>query len=228
MEKNKLVLFDIDGTLLTSNGAGEHALRLAVRELFGAEDDLADIEIAGRTDSGIARAILAKHGVTCSAENLARFYEVYLRHLERELPNKKGGLLPGILELLEALRARENIALGLLTGNLSRGAEIKLTHYGLSHFFDFGAYADDHHERPQLGSFARERARERHGTEFSADNIYVIGDTPHDIECGRSFGARTIAIATGRYSRAELAEHKPDFLFDDLSDVRAVLAALDR
>lgn len=222
----KLVLFDIDGTLLTSNGAGEHALRQTVRELFDAEDDLTDIEIAGRTDSGIARALLAKYQLAASAENLGRFYDAYLRHLERELPRKNGRLLPGILQFLESLRARSDIAVGLLTGNLSRGAQLKLTHFGISHFFDFGAYADDHHERPQLGSFARKRAREKHGIDFPVEEIYVIGDTPHDIACGKAFGARTIAIATGRYSRAELARHEPNFLFEDFSDVDRVLATL--
>jgi phosphoglycolate phosphatase len=224
--KNKLVLFDIDGTLLHSGGAGEAALRLALRDRFGRDDDLARVEIAGRTDAGIARQIFALHGIEPTPENLARFFDGYLHHLEKLLPQTAGHLLPGILDLLEKLRARPCVALALLTGNLSRGAELKLTHYGVWQFFDFGAYADDHHDRNQLGQFARARATERHGAEFAPADILVLGDTPHDIECGRAFGAVTVGIATGRYSREELAEHRPDFLFDDLSDADAVIRTL--
>lgn len=226
-EKKKLVLFDIDGTLLTSGGAGEKALRLALRERFGRDDDLKTVEIAGRTDSGIARALFQKQGIEPSVENLAAFYDSYLSHLARELPKHTGRLLPGIVLLLEKLKARNEVALGLLTGNLSRGAEIKLTHYGVWHFFEFGAYADDHHDRNELGHFARQRARERLGFEFAPADVFVLGDTPHDIQCGKVIGAKTIGIATGNFTRAQLQTHAPDFVFDDLSDVASVLAVID-
>jgi phosphoglycolate phosphatase-like HAD superfamily hydrolase len=224
--KTKLVLFDIDGTLLTSGGAGERALRLALKDRFGVDDDLSKIEIAGRTDSGIARQIFQRHGMSATAENLSSFYDGYLHHLALQLPDTKGSLLPGILELLEALAAKPDVALALLTGNLSRGAELKLTHYGVWHFFEFGAYADDHFDRNQLGPFARARAFEKHGIEFSLATTFVLGDTPHDIDCGRAFGAKTVAIATGNYTRQELGAHKPDFLFDDLSGASHVIATL--
>jgi phosphoglycolate phosphatase-like HAD superfamily hydrolase len=224
--KTKLILFDIDGTLLTSGGAGEDALRLAVKDRFGRDEDLRDIEIAGRTDTAIARRIFAKHGIEPTTENLGAFFDRYLHHLSAELRQGKGNLLPGILELLRALHERPRVAVALLTGNLFRGAEIKLTHYGIWDYFEFGAYADDHTDRNQLGRFARARAFEKLGAEFLPPDIYVIGDTPHDIDCGRVFGARTVAIATGSYSRAQLAGHNPDFLFDDLGDVPRVLAAL--
>jgi phosphoglycolate phosphatase-like HAD superfamily hydrolase len=113
-----------------------------------------------------------------------------------------------------------------LTGNVSRGAQLKLEHYGVWHFFEFGAFADDHHDRNKLGGFARTRAREKHGREFSPDETDVIGDTPRDIACGKAFGARTIAIATGTWSRADLAKHQPNFLFDDLSNVDEVIRTL--
>jgi phosphoglycolate phosphatase-like HAD superfamily hydrolase len=219
----KLVLFDIDGTLLTSGGAGERALRRGFRERFGIEDDLTKVEIAGRTDSGIARHMLAAHGLPETPENLAAFFDGYLHFLGQELPTSPGRLLPGILTLLETLQPRPDIVLALLTGNLERGAELKLTHYGVWHYFEFGAYADDHHERDQLGHFARSRAREKHGIEFPPECIFVLGDTPHDITCARAIGARAIAIATGKFSRAELGALAPDFLFDDLADVPKVL-----
>ncbi len=226
MTKTKLVLFDIDGTLLHSGGAGEKALRLALKERFGRDDDLAQIPLAGKTDSAIARKIFALHGIEPTPENVSAFLDSYLGHLETQLPQKKGKLLPGILPLLEALRARPHVALALLTGNLSRGADLKLAHYGVGHFFEFGAFADDSHDRNQLGPFASARAREKHGVEFAPENIFVLGDTIHDIDCGRAIGAKTVAIATGNSTRAELAAHNPDFLFDDLSDVDGVIKTL--
>ncbi len=222
----KLFLFDIDGTLLTSGGAGEKALRLGFRDRFGIDDDFKTIEIAGRTDSGIARRIFEKHGIEPTPENLTAFFDGYLHYLALLLPQMNGRLLPGIVALLEALVARPDILLGLLTGNLARGAELKLVHYGVWKFFAFGAYADDHHDRNQLGHFAQKRALERHGREFTAEQIYVLGDTPHDISCAREIGAKAVAIATGGFTRAQLVAHAPDFLFDDLSDVPAVLNAL--
>ncbi len=225
--KTKLVLFDIDGTLMTSGGAGETALRLALRDRFGYDDDLAAVEIAGRTDSGIAREIFRRHDIESNAENLGAFYDSYIGHLTNAITTHQGRLLPGIVELLEKLKARKDVAIGLLTGNLSRGAEIKLTHYGVWHFFEFGAYADDHHDRNELGRFARAQAREKHGVEFAPERIFVIGDTPHDISCGRVFGAKTIAVATGSFTEEQLAAHKPDLLLNDLSDTGKILALID-
>jgi phosphoglycolate phosphatase-like HAD superfamily hydrolase len=219
----KLILFDIDGTLLTSGGAGERALRRGFRERFGIDDDLTTVEIAGRTDSGIARRMLAAHDLPETPENLAAFFDGYLHFLAHELPTSSGYLLPGIVALLEALKPRTDVVLALLTGNLERGAELKLTHYGVWHYFEFGAYADDHHDRDQLGHFARTRAEEKHGIEFLPGDIFVLGDTPHDISCARAVGAKAVAIATGKFSRAELGTLAPDFLFDDLADVARVL-----
>ncbi len=219
----KLILFDIDGTLLTSGGAGERALRRGFKTSFGVDDDLSAIEIAGRTDSGIGRRMLAAHGLAETPENLAALFDGYLRCLAEELPASPGYLLPGILPLLEALKPREDVVLALLTGNLERGAQIKLTHYGVWDYFEFGAYADDHHDRNQLGRFARERALVKHGIDFPPEHIYVLGDTPHDVSCARAIGAKAVAIATGKFSREELQACEPDFLFADLSDVAAVL-----
>jgi phosphoglycolate phosphatase len=222
----RLLLFDIDGTLIHSAGAGVQALKEALKERFQIVDDLADIEIAGMTDSGIVMSILKKHNIPTSNENIAAFLDSYIHFLSRELPRRGGKLLPGVLELLEKLKARPNVVLALLTGNVSRGAELKLQHYGVWHFFEFGAFADDHHDRNQLGPFARARAREKHGHIFDVTQIDVIGDTPRDIACGKAMGARTIAIATGTWPREKLLPHHPDFLFDDLSNVDEVIATL--
>lgn len=222
----RLLLFDIDGTLITSGGAGEAALKDAMRSRFGVEEDLAGIILAGATDARIARELLEKHGISVSPENVAALLDTYLGHLSDRIGRHDGKLLPGIVPLLNVLSQREDAVLALLTGNVSRGAEIKLTHYGVWDFFEFGAFADDHHDRNELGKFARARALERHGEEFPPSRIYVIGDTPKDIECGRAIGACTVAIATGHYSAAELKDHSPDFLFEDLSDTDRVVSHL--
>jgi phosphoglycolate phosphatase-like HAD superfamily hydrolase len=224
--QKRLLLFDIDGTLIHSGGAGVQALKLALAERHGIEDDLRDIEIAGMTDSGIVVSILKKHKIPPTNENVAAFLDSYVHFLSVELPRRQGNLLPGVLELLEKLKSRPHLVLGLLTGNVSRGAQLKLEHYGVWHFFEFGAFADDHQDRNQLGTFARARAREKHGREFAAAEIDVIGDTPRDISCGKALGARTIAVATGKWNRDELAEHHPDILIDDLSDTNRVLDML--
>lgn len=218
----KLFLFDIDGTLLASGGAGWRALEAACEELFGTPN-LDGIEIAGRTDSLIARQLYARQGLEATPENCARFFDCYLKHLTHFLPVTEGQLLPGIVEMLDILKGRPDCVLALLTGNLVRGAELKLTHYGVWDYFEFGAYADDHHDRNALGPFAQARAKEKHGVEFAPEDIFVLGDTPHDVACARAIGAKAVAIATGRHTRAELAESQPDFLFDNLSDVEGVL-----
>jgi len=169
---------------------------------------------------------LNKHNIPATHENITAFLDSYVHFLSLELPRRKGKLLPGVLELLERLKSRKHLVLALLTGNVSRGAQLKLEHYGVWHFFEFGAFADDHQDRNQLGPFARARANEKHGRQFSAAEIDVIGDTPRDIACGKALGARTIAVATGTWSRADLAKHQPDFLIDDLSDVNSLINAL--
>ena len=224
--QKRLLLFDIDGTLIHSGGAGIHALICAFKERFGVDDDLQDIEVAGMTDSGIVLNILNKHRVPVTNENVSAFLDSYVHFLSLELPRREGNLLPGVLELLEQLKSRPHVVLALLTGNVSRGARLKLEHYGVWHFFEFGAFADDHRDRNELGRFARARAKEKHGREFAASEIDVIGDTPRDIACGKALGARTVAVATGRWSRDELAKHEPDFLIDDLSDVERIIDTL--
>src|SRR6202795_116128 len=214
-QNKRLLLFDIDGTLIHSGGAGVYALKLTLAERFGIADDLDNIEIAGMTDSGIVVSILKKHRIPTTNENISAFLDSYVHFLSLELPRRDGKLLPGVVELLEKLKPRPHVVLALLTGNISRGAQLKLEHYGVWHFFEFGAFADDHHDRNQLGPFARARAREKHGREFSGSEIDVIGDTPRDIECGKTLGARTVAVATGSCSREKLAEHDPDILIDD-------------
>ncbi|HEY0368310.1 MAG TPA: haloacid dehalogenase-like hydrolase [Chthoniobacterales bacterium] len=227
MTNPRLLLWDIDSTLINSGGAGMQALMRVVMERFGAADDLHDIEVAGRTDRSIAAAILRKYKTEPTQQAMRDFLDGYLRSLGELLPRTDGHVLPGVKEILERVKAKPDRVLGLLTGNLRHGAELKLRRYGLWDYFEFGAFADDHHDRNELGASARKRAAEKHGHEFDVARIDVIGDTGHDIACGKIFGARTIAVATGSWTRQQLAQHNPDFLFDDLSQVDDVMRALD-
>ena len=226
--RKKLLLFDIDGTLLLTGRAGEHALRVAFKERFGVDDDLSSISFAGSTDGAIARQMFAPYDIPATPENIADLFDGYVHHLALELPRREGRILPGIVELLEALHQREDCVLGLLTGNIEKGAELKLSHYEVWDYFEFGAFADDHVDRNKLGPVAHSRAAEKHGISFEAQDVYVLGDTPKDIDCARAAGFVAVAIATGSYNKDELAAHHPDFVFEDLSDTAGVIEALLR
>jgi len=226
MSAMRLLLFDIDGTLVNTGGAGVESLKMTVRNRFRTEDDLRDIEIAGKTDRAIIRDILCKYQVDPTEENITSFAREYIDGLPLCLSRTRGRVLPGIQQVLERLKPQPHIVLALLTGNLQEGARLKLQHYGLWDFFEFGAFADDHYDRNQLGAFARKRAQLKHGHDFDAADIDVIGDTNHDIACGKAFGARTIAVATGSWSRERLQGCAPDFWFDDFSDADDVIEKL--
>lgn len=224
----KLILWDIDGTLIVSHGAGVRAMEKAFTRRFGRPGDLSKIEWAGRTDTWITGEVLRHHGLAATPENCQAYLESYLELLPHELRDgPQGQVLPGILELLETIHRRTDLAQGLLTGNLRRGAEFKLTHYKVWHYFEFGAFADDSPLRNDLGPHALRRAGERHAVEFVPERTFIIGDTPHDIECGKVIGARTIAVATGTHSLATLAAHQPDALFANFADPAAFLRFID-
>ena len=218
----KLILWDIDGTLIVSHGAGFRAMERALQQRFGLTCDMRTIDWAGRTDSWIAGEVLRVVGLPDSPQNTHDYLETYLEILPQELQQTpQGQVLPGIFELLETLRLNPDFAQGLLTGNLERGARLKLTHFKVWHYFEFGAYADDSPLRNDLGPHALRRARERHAIEFAPADTFIIGDTPHDVECGKVIGAKTIAVATGKYSVAELAAHRPTAVFPDFADTAA-------
>lgn len=213
-----LLLWDIDGTLIASGGAGMLALETGLRNALGIEGSLADIAFAGRTDRWIVRRIFEKFSVTHTEENVTRLIDSYVAALPLALANPKARVLPGVREILAAADARDDIAQGLLTGNVRRGAQTKLGHHGLWEFFPFGGFADDGELRNEISPHALRRANEHAKVAFAPERVWVIGDTPHDIECGRVIGARTLAVATGSHSVADLAAHKPDAVFADLSD----------
>ena len=222
-----LLLWDIDGTLLTSGGAGMRALRTPLRELHGIQASLDDIDYAGRTDRHILRQIFTRYDLPMSEETFTRFLDHYVATLPSELANPGAFILPGVHALLTAAAARPDITQALLTGNVQRGARAKLSFHGLWDFFPFGAFADDSEHRNDLGPHALRRAREHTGVDFPPARVWVIGDTPHDIACGRIIGAQTLAVATGSHNVAALSAHAPTAVLPDLSDAAAFWRLID-
>lgn len=213
-----LLLWDIDGTLITARGAGKAALSVAVRQAFGIEDDLHNIDLHGRTDQYVFRIVLQQVGVNHNGENVAKLREGYLAALPACLASYQITLLPGIAQLLEQASKRGDVAQGLLTGNLREGAEIKLQSRGVWHYFPFGAFADDEEDRNKLGPHALRRAAAFHGEEFPPERVWIIGDTPLDIACGKAFGAKTLGVATGKHAVDHLRSAQPDAVLADCAD----------
>ncbi len=219
-------LFDIDGTLLNSGGAGQHAMEQALLDVFGVTGPYENILAAGRTDKAITTDLFHHHKIELSDDNWSRFLESYVGHLPNSLVTQQGSVLPGIVELLDHLSEDSYVSLGLLTGNLRVGADVKLKHYKLDHHFQFGGFGDVHYNRDDVARLALDEAVRHLKRDIPEETVWVIGDTPSDVTCGRAIGAKTIAVATGIYEASILEEASPDFLFDDFSDVAAVLDCL--
>jgi phosphoglycolate phosphatase-like HAD superfamily hydrolase len=218
-------LFDIDGTLLASGGAGRTAMETALLEEFGLQGPVVRVEFSGRTDRAIGRDLFRMHGIEESAANWERFVAAYLGRLPGCLARHQGQVLPGIGVLLDRLQREGTVALGLLTGNTREGARLKLGHYGLAHHFRFGGYGDRHLDRADV---AREALAELHrhlDGQVRLDRVWVIGDTPLDVDCARAIGVRVAAVATGWHPLEELAAVNPDLLLPDLSDPTPLLRA---
>ncbi|HEY9449423.1 MAG TPA: HAD hydrolase-like protein [Gemmatimonadaceae bacterium] len=225
----KLVLFDIDGTILWSDGAGRRAMTAALTQVFG-ETGPTDYRYDGKTDPQIVRDLMhaVGHADDVIDERMGRLVANYLEGLETALANGlHAHLFEGVLELLDGLEARDDAVLGLLTGNIREGAVLKLRSAGIDIArFRVGAFGSDHHHRPALPAIAQRRACEELGLKVSGSDVVVIGDTPADIECGRAIGARALGVATGRYTVDELASHSPFAVFPDLADTAAVMQAI--
>lgn len=217
-------LFDIDGTLIASGGAGKAALEAALAEEFGITQLIDKLQLSGRTDRAIIADLFRLHVIDDTPDNHTRLREAYLRHLPHCLATHAGRVLPGIAALLEHLAGRDDLAIGLLTGNVRAGARVKLGYFGLHHYFAFGGYGDRHLDRDDVAREALAEVRQQLNGSVRPERIWVVGDTPLDIRCARSIGARAVAVATGWHSLTELAEHQPDLLLADLSDPARLLA----
>jgi phosphoglycolate phosphatase-like HAD superfamily hydrolase len=222
----KFLLFDIDGTLIDSGGAGSRALTTAFEEMFSVADAFAEIPMAGKTDPQILREGLLRHGIDSSNGVVPGFFDLYIRHLKANLWSGSGHLKPGVFDALKALAGRRDFVLGLLTGNIEAGARIKLAHFGIASYFSVGAFGSDAEDRNALLPVAVERLRRDQALSLGFTDCVVIGDTPRDVECARPYGAYALAVATGPYTHQELAAAGADRVFDDLSDTGLLLSVL--
>jgi len=226
---SRLVLFDIDGTLLSSAGVATETFGRCLAEVSGRPISTQGYSMAGKTDPQIVRELLLRGG--CAPEEIAELSGEVLRlYLERFGPalmaSPRPRLFPGVRELLGELVAAPEVLLGLLTGNVEQGARLKLDRFGLRDHFRLGAYGSDSADRRALVPIAVERAHRISGRRFAGEEVVVIGDTPLDIDCGRAWGATTIAVATGPFSLAELESHAPHALFADFTAVASVRRAI--
>jgi phosphoglycolate phosphatase len=216
----RLVLFDIDGTLIQSGGAGERAFAQVARTVFNLAEGTRGLSFAGRTDHSIVREMFAGHGIAQTTENFEKFFEAYVFWLDELLPKIAGRVLPRVHEWISGLREIKDPPLpGLLTGNIRLGAQIKLKHYGLWDYFVTGGFSDDSENRCEIAAVARERGSRLLGCELKGEQVLVIGDTPRDIECGQSIGARVLAVATGRHKHEDLRRYNPTWCVPSLEAV---------
>jgi phosphoglycolate phosphatase len=229
LDSMHICLLDIDGTLLLTGGAGQTAFAQTLAAEFDIPAINSNVLFAGRSDRAIVTDLFRAHGIEPFEENWQRFRTSYLSRLGNVLTQLQGRVLPGVNELLISLAARGDVALGLLTGNVREGARQKLVHYNLWHWFPFGGFGDDHVERNNIAAAALVAAKLHLNALSSPDHgeVVVIGDTLNDITCGRSIGARCVAVATGHSPTSELSTGRPDVLLETLEDAEPILALFD-
>lgn len=226
MPRMHVLLFDIDGTLLSSGGAGRNAMERAIEAAFRVPASSEGVPMSGRTDRSITRDLFRCHAIAETPENWQLFIRAYLELLPRSLAEGKGRPLPGIAGLLAALAPRTDVALGLLTGNYRDGARTKLGHFGLYDYFAFGGFGDEHWDRDDVAREALAATCTHLRRQIQPEEMWVIGDTPLDIRCARAIGARVAAVATGTHSVEQLAADEPDLVFADLRDPAPLLHRL--
>ena len=226
----KLVLFDIDGTLVLTGGAGLRAMNRALADAFGRSEGLEGIPIAGRTDWAILADAVRRFERTLDGATLADLRDRYVAHLAEEIQHPGHGrkaVMPGIREILDHLAGRDDVLVGLLTGNFEEGARVKLGHFALWDYFRCGAFGGDAADRNALVPVAVERARACGLLEIADADVLVVGDTPHDVMCAQVAGATAVAVATGSSSVEELRATGADYVFEDLANTEAFLRLLD-
>ena len=223
----KICLFDIDGTLITTGGAGKQAFLLTLQKTFDVEVTDPGVTFAGRTDRGIVADLFTHFDIAQNDHNWERFTDAYLKLLPGCLAKCSGKVLPGIKSFLEKISRQPDIELGLLTGNMAKGASIKLKHYELDHHFGCGGFGDQHTDRNRVARQALNATHQRWGRDVKAEQIFVIGDTPADIRCGRAIGAHTVGVCTGKYSAKELTAEAANLVLDDFTVAEPLLEKLN-
>jgi len=223
-----LLLFDIDGTLLFTHGVGRASVAEAMRAVCGRPLSTESVSFSGKTDPQIFREVCLANGLSAQETEalLPDLLRVYAREMEERMPSGRITVLPGVFPLLDTLSRTDDVALGLVTGNMEPMAYLKLKYASLDGYFPFGAFGSDSSHRPDLPGIALERARTTTGYPLEGHQVTIIGDTEHDIACGRGIGARALAVCTGNYKAHDLVHHQPWALFEDLSDTHAVVSTL--
>lgn len=224
----KLVLFDIDGTLLTDRGASREAFGDALAEVYAYDGDLSRYDFSGRTDPQITHMVLKDAGFSRDAidAELTRLWEIYLAGLARNATPERVLVMPGMRDLVDALHEHDDVALAILTGNIERGARLKLGGALLNDYFPFGAFGSDSADRTELPPFAIQRASHHLGMHFEGSDVVIIGDSIYDVRCGVPYDATTIAVASGKTPADVLRAENPRYFFDDASDFNAVMDAI--
>ena len=218
----RLVLFDIDGTLVHTGGAGVKAFAKTFATEFSAADHFERLKFAGRTDYSLVREFFGFNQIASTPDNFQRFFDRYAFWLDHILRDSKTELCPGVWEFIHELQALPQAPLlGLLTGNVRLGAEIKLRHFDLWDVFQTGGFANDHEDRDHIAAMARQRGCRLLGQDLRGDEVVVIGDTPLDIRCARAIRAKALAVATGGATLAQLKTHPPDWAIPDLRAISA-------
>lgn len=220
------ILFDIDGTLIDSGGAGTESMNLAFKEMFSVDNAFRQVAMAGKTDLQIIGECMRLHGIDISNGTVGEFFRLYAGHLKTRMVNGRGHVKRGIREALEAFTGNNNYVVGLLTGNIEEGARIKLDHFGLSSYFTVGAFGGDAEDRNNLLPIALGKLQSRFSLNLGFDDCVVIGDTPRDVHCARPYGAMSIGVATGPYSSEALSEAGADAIFEDLSDTGRLISVI--
>ena len=223
----KLILFDIDETLIDSGQAGSMALNIAFKNLFSINNAFNGVSMAGKTDIQIMKEGLSKHGLASNNGIIPAIIGAYMEYLSIEINNDRKRLKPGIMEAVETIKDDNgSFTLGLLTGNIERGARIKLEPFSLNPYFASGAFGSDHEDRNSLLPIAVERFNKITGKTIEFRDCVIIGDTPRDVYCAKPYGAKCIAVATGHYPENALKEAGADVVMTDLSDTKALLSAI--
>lgn len=229
MSSMKLFLFDLDGTLMSTGGAGLRALSIAFKEIFNLTDISKKINPSGKTDPAIFREIIRTHfNRDISDDEMREISQCYLHHLEIEMKSSQARALAGVQDFVNHVLNRSDIVVGLGTGNLEKGARLKLEPINLNHSFKFGGFGSDAEDRAELLKHGHRRAQEKTGKKIHQDAVFIIGDTPLDIAAARKAGYRPVGVASGKVRYEELLQFRPDFLMRDMTEGHLFLNQLDQ